>query len=71
MNALENFRTLEASAGSAVFAIPGEEITAEFDLLYYFEILSENGQGWFYPNPLESTPYYVIEHSPPATTRRR
>lgn len=71
MNALEKFRTLEAPGGSAVFAIPGEEITAEFDLLYYFEILSEIGQGWFYPNPAENTPYYVIEHSPPATPRRR
>jgi hypothetical protein len=71
MNALEKFRTLEAPAGNAVFAIPGEEITAEWDLLYYFEILPESGQGWFYPDPDVDRPYYVIENSPSAPARSR
>lgn len=61
LNALEKFRTLEAPANAATFVIPGEELTIHWDMLYYFEVLSKNGGGWFVPDPAERTPYYVIQ----------
>ncbi len=60
LNALEKFRTLEAPASRARFTIPAEELTPEWDLLYYFEILGESGAGWFHPDPEKTTPYYVV-----------
>jgi hypothetical protein len=32
-------------------------------LMYYFEALSDNGSGWFEPDPLTQTPYYVVKTS--------
>jgi hypothetical protein len=29
--------------------------------MYYFELLRGDGGGWFEPDPLERTPYYVVE----------
>jgi hypothetical protein len=60
MDQLAEFKTLEAPAARAVFAIPGEEISGEFDLQYYFEVLGPSS-GWFYPDPAAATPYYVVE----------
>ena len=31
--------------------------------MYYFEALSDNGGGWFEPDPLTQTPYYVVKTS--------
>lgn len=41
--------------------IPGEYITAEWDMLYYFEITGEDGSGLIYPDFRERTPYYIVE----------
>lgn len=41
--------------------IPAAYVTAKWDLLYYFEILREGGDGMIYPDFRERTPYYVIE----------
>ncbi len=71
LNAQEKFRTLEAPSASAAFTIPGEELTAEWDLLYYFEVVTETAAGWFHPDPDEQTPYYVVGPSAPAAPARR
>ncbi len=65
LNQLEKFRTLEAPAAHAAFTVPAEELTGEFDLMYYFEILDKQGTGWFYPDPETSTPYRVVEIQAP------
>ena len=70
LNALEPFRTLEARAGGATFTIPAEEVSAEWDLLYYFEVLHGSGGGWFHPDPEKATPFYVVEVSPAASGKR-
>ena len=33
------------------------------DLMCYFEVVNENenGKGWFYPDPLVETTYFVVE----------
>jgi hypothetical protein len=35
-----------------------------WDLMYYFEILNRAGGGWFYPDPQNATPYYVVKVRP-------
>jgi len=62
LNQLAQFKTVEKSPGGE-FVIPGNDITSDYDLMYYFEVLSDNGGGWFQPDPLTQTPYYVVETS--------
>ena len=50
---------IEHAAGE-VFVVPGNEIPANYDLMYYFEVVNDGG-GWFQPNPLKETPYYVVK----------
>jgi hypothetical protein len=54
------FKTIEKSADDDSFIIPSEDVSAQWDLMYYFEILTRGGSGWFQPDPQEATPYYVI-----------
>jgi hypothetical protein len=61
VNQLTSFRTLESGPDKVSFTIPGADITPAADLMYYFEVLREDGGGWFEPDPLERTPYYVVE----------
>ena len=61
LNQLERFRTVEAPPARATFTVPGEELDGRFDLQYYFELLAPDGSGWFYPDPAEATPYFVVE----------
>lgn len=42
------------------FIIPATDITGNWDLQYYFEILHADGSGWFEPDPLTATPYWVV-----------
>jgi len=62
LNQLAQFKTIEKASGEA-FVIPGEDISSDYDLMYYFEALSDNGSGWFEPNPLTQTPYYLVKTS--------
>jgi hypothetical protein len=41
--------------------IPGKDITARFDLSYYFEALSEGGGGTLWPSWEEGPPYVVVD----------
>ncbi len=59
LNQLSTFKVLEARGSRPVFTIPGEEITSDWDLMYYFEVLSRNG-GYFYPDPATAMPYLVV-----------
>ena len=60
LNQLAKFKTLEAAPGRAVFMIPAEDLTPEFDLLYYFEVIDKQNGGWFHPDPRAATPNYVV-----------
>jgi hypothetical protein len=60
LNQLARFKTIEHAPGEA-FLIPGEDITAGYDLMYYFEVLDDARGGWFVLDPLQQTPYYVVQ----------
>jgi hypothetical protein len=62
LNQLAQFKTIEKAPGEA-FTIPGSDISSDYDLMYYFEVLSDNSSGWFQPDPLTQTPYYVVKTS--------
>jgi hypothetical protein len=62
LNQLAQFKTIEKAPGEA-FIIPGSDISSDYDLMYYFEVLSDNSSGWFQPDPLTQTPYYVVKTS--------
>jgi hypothetical protein len=48
------------AAASVSFTIPGSAIPPGGDLVYYFEILNRANGGWFDPDPLAASPYYVV-----------
>ena len=54
---------LEASPGGR-FTIPASDVSPRWDLMYYFEVLNDRKGGWFQPDPLRETPYYVIKVVP-------
>jgi hypothetical protein len=63
-------KTIEMPAAAEVsFTIPAAEITGNWDLMYYFEILDNNGSGWFAPDPLLATPYWTVHVIAPHTGR--
>jgi hypothetical protein len=54
-------QVLEMAAKPEVaFTIPASEITGNWDMQYFFEILHADGSGWFEPDPLTATPYWVV-----------
>jgi hypothetical protein len=55
------FKVIE---GGPQFTIPAEDISARWDLMYYFEVLNSAGSGWFYPDPATATPYFVVTTRP-------
>ena len=59
LNQLDHFKSIEHSPGQD-FVIPGADITDRYDLMYYFEVVNETGGGWFEPDPLSRTPYFVV-----------
>ena len=59
VNQLAQFKTIEAAPGAS-FTIPAADISERWDLMYYFEVLNADGGGWFQPDPLRETPYYVL-----------
>jgi hypothetical protein len=65
VNQLTEFKTLEAAPGKA-FTIPASDVSDHWDLMYYFEVLNDQKRGWFCPDPLRETPYYVVKVVPGA-----
>jgi hypothetical protein len=49
-----------AAKPDASFTVPASDITGNWDLQYFFEILHADGSGWFEPDPLTATPYWVV-----------
>jgi hypothetical protein len=64
VNQEAKFRMIENTASHESFTIPGADISAKWDLMYYFEILNKGGSGWFQPDPQVATPYYVVKVRP-------
>jgi hypothetical protein len=64
VNQQAKFKMIESAPGHDSFTIPGADISAKWDLLYYFEILNKGGSGWFQPDPQVATPYYVLKVQP-------
>jgi hypothetical protein len=69
LSQLAKFKMLEARPTRPVFTIPAEEIAAQWDLMYYFEVLTKQGTGWFHPDPWVATPYYVVAIDTPTKQR--
>jgi hypothetical protein len=59
----------QAPKAELSFIIPGREITGNWDLQYFFELLNADGSGWFAPDPLTATPYWVVHVIAPHTGR--
>ena len=72
VNQLAAFRTLEAPPSPrTTFIIPGYDMSADTDLMYYFEVLHGRNGGWFQPDPDQATPYHVVAvRGEKARTRR-
>jgi hypothetical protein len=51
----ESFHTEEAIGSRAVFTV-----TPPANLRYHFEVVSESGSGWFYPDPLAGAAYLKL-----------
>jgi hypothetical protein len=60
VNQLAAFHTIEIRPGELTFTIPAEDVSAKWDLMYYFEVLNTQRTGWFQPDPAVATPYYVV-----------
>lgn len=60
LNTFVKVKVLEIQGSEGVFTIPGTEVSKDWDLLYHFEILNDQGSGWFFPDPAVRTPYFVI-----------
>jgi hypothetical protein len=41
--------------------VPGEQIVAQWDLMYLFEVMDNNGNGKIYPDVKTETPYIVVK----------
>jgi hypothetical protein len=59
VNQLGHWKEMEAAPGVG-FSIPAEDISDRWDLMYYFEVIDDRQFGWFYPDPLQETPYFVV-----------
>jgi hypothetical protein len=55
----ETFHTQEAPASRPFFTL-----TPAGNLRYYFEVVSESGSGWFYPDPLAGAAYLRLNVRP-------
>jgi hypothetical protein len=60
LNQLDKFRTMDVAGARATFTIPAEDLSPNWDLMYYFEVLHDGNGGWFHPDPADSTPYFVV-----------
>ena len=61
---MEPFRTAEltkSAAGLHEATIPGDYITARYDLMYYVEAVDHFGNAAFYPDPDRTAPYVVVK----------
>lgn len=61
----EDYRTLEMQPTDRpdefAAVVPGEQIPAEWDFMYLFEVMDRNGNGKLYPDFERETPYIVVK----------
>ena len=48
-------------------SIPGIDIDPHFDLMYFFEVMDNDGNGKIYPDMDKETPYTIVKVTQPAT----
>lgn len=53
--------TSDAIPGRRVAVIPGDFITSDWDLMYFVEVMDENGRGRIFPDMAHGAPYVVVE----------
>jgi hypothetical protein len=41
--------------------IPGEHIPAEWDFMYFFEVMDRQGSGRIFPDAEKETPYVIVK----------
>ncbi len=56
----EPLRSIENPPTKTTFTIPATELSARWDLMYYFEVVSKEKTSWADPDPESAPPYYVI-----------
>jgi hypothetical protein len=65
VNQYKDYRTLEmapyGSIGNYRAVIPAEHISPAYDLMYFFEVMDEQGHGRIYPDFEKETPYVVVK----------
>lgn len=50
---------MDATGGAYQVVLPGNAISARFDLQYYFELVDDGG-GWLWPSRQAGAPYFVV-----------
>jgi hypothetical protein len=50
--------------------IPGEDVDPHFDLMYFFEVMDNAGNGKIYPDLEKETPYVIVKIAQPAVASR-
>jgi hypothetical protein len=65
VNQRQDYFTLEMSPTGGpnqyVAEIPAEHIPAEWDLMYFFEVMDKKGNGQIFPDAEKETPYVVVK----------
>jgi hypothetical protein len=61
VNQQAQFRMIEQTPDRLTFTIPAEDVSPQWDLMYYFELINTSGGGWFHPDPQVATPYYIVK----------
>lgn len=51
---------LPSGEGMFSASIPGDRITTEFDMMYFFEALDREGNGIFFPDPETEDPFLIV-----------
>ena len=57
----EPLKTIKIPSAKPSFKIPAADISARWDLMYYFEVLNTEKGTWLDPNPFLASPYYVVK----------
>jgi hypothetical protein len=64
LNSLEKVRTQTVEGARGAFTIPASDLIPSFDLQYWFEVLHDRNGGWFYPDPEQTAPYFIVRPAP-------
>lgn len=62
---------IENEPNQEPFAIPGADLLAKRDLMYYFKVHKKDGSSWFQPDPHHRAPEDPAELPTPLVSRAR